>query len=146
MSFSPRNKQTLTLKIKKYNPLMFVGVLLTCFCIKGKMKGIETVLTVRLSDKMNLIMKHRSRLFPGDFHTLQEVIITYSISICIIRFVIGFQNIASVFYITGTMKIRYFMSVCALVCQFCKVGGSEVQCTERNERAVLCKILQILSF
>lgn len=51
-------------------------------------------------------MKDWSRLFPGGFLTLQEIIIITTISIPILRFVIGIQNIACEVYITGTMKIR----------------------------------------
>lgn len=58
--------------------------------------------------KMNFIMKNWSKLFPGDFLTLQEIIIITTISVSIFRFVIGIQNIACYFYITGTTKIRYF--------------------------------------
>lgn len=57
---------------------------------------------------MNFIMKNWSKLFPGDFLTLQEIIIIITISVSIFRFVIGIQNIACEFYIMGTMKIRYF--------------------------------------
>lgn len=51
-------------------------------------------------------MKDWSRLFPGGFLTLQEIIIITTISIPILRFVIGIQNIACEVYITGTMEIR----------------------------------------
>ena len=57
---------------------------------------------------MNFIMKNWSELFPGDFLTLQEIIVITTISASIFRFVIGIQNIACEFYITGTTKIRYF--------------------------------------
>lgn len=71
---------------------------------------------------MDFIMKDWSRLFPGAFLTLQEIMIIIAISIPILRFVIGILNMACDFYLIGTMKRRYLLFSLDLFVSFTRWG------------------------